>query len=68
MNRRTMGLLARLVRENGLSFLQAYKLANKIPLYPKDCKTYTDAAIQIWCTHEYNERFKEKHTFYFYVK
>lgn len=48
--------------------IQAYKLANKIPLYPKDCKTYTDAAIQIWRTHEYNERFKEKHTFYFYVK
>ena len=48
--------------------IRAYKLANKIPLYPEDCKVYTDAAIEKWRISEYNKRYKEKHKFVFYVK
>ena len=48
--------------------IRAYKLANKIPLYPEDCKVYRDAAIEKWRISEYNKRYKEKHKFVFYIK
>lgn len=47
--------------------IRAYRLANKIPLYPEDCKVYRDAAIEKWRINEYNKRFKEKHKFVFYI-
>lgn len=48
--------------------IRAYKLANKIPLYPENCEVYTNAAIEKWRINEYNKRYTKKHKFVFYVK